>query len=62
MLMSITRDILLSAAESKALDQTGKTLCYFVHCVYGEEMGYGSTDMLSLSVKGELESLGFTWD
>ena len=62
MLMQITRDILLTAAESKAVDTTGKTLCYYVHCVYGEELGYGSTDILSLSVKEELESLGFSWD
>jgi hypothetical protein len=56
MLMQITRDILLTAAESKAVDTTGKTLCYFVHCVYG------STDILSLSVKEELKSLGFSWE
>lgn len=62
----LTREILVKAASTmlealKSNNGQVRDMTYYVHCAYGEEMGYGSTDMLSLSVRAELEKLGFKW-
>lgn len=59
MLMSLTREILLTAAESKAADQYGHDLAYYVERAFDHSVGRYSEDLLSLSVKKELAQLGF---
>ena len=52
--------LIIKAAEASAL-VGDRDMNYYVHCAYGECMGYGSTDMLSLSVKAELATLGYSF-
>ena len=53
-------DLILKAANA-AHSVGDRDMNYYVHCAYGECMGYGSTDSLSLNVKAELETLGYQW-
>lgn len=50
------------AANRKLADKDGRSFNWYVYDQYGVEMGFSSTDMLSLGVKAELEALGlFDW-
>lgn len=61
-LLNLTKEIILNATERKLQDTEGKSLNWYVYDSYGQSMGFGSTDMLSLSIKSELEALGlFDW-
>lgn len=57
-----TQIILNIATERKLADKADRSLSWYVYDQYGKEMGFGSTDSLSLEVKAELETLGlFDW-
>lgn len=58
----ITQNILTVAANRKLADTEGKSLNWYVFDQYGLEMGFSSSDCLSLSIKAELEALClFDW-
>lgn len=59
-MMFTTKEIVTVACKA-ALNDASSDLTYHVHCAYGENCGYGSTDMLSMSVKEELHKLGFVF-
>ena len=57
-----TQIIINKAVERKLVDREGKSLNWYVYDQYGIELGFSSTDMLSLDVKAELQALGlFDW-
>lgn len=58
--MTYWTSLIIKAAQASTL-VGDRDMNYYVHCAYGECMGYGSADMLSLSVKEELKTLGFCW-
>jgi len=58
--MNYWTQLIIKAAEASVL-VGDRDMNYYVHCAYGECMGYVSTDMLSLSVKEELKQLGYNW-
>ena len=61
-LLNLTKEIIMDATERKLQDTEGKSLNWYVYDSYGQSMGFSSTDMLSLSIKAELEALGlFDW-
>lgn len=57
--MTYWTSLIIKAAQVSAL-AGDQDMNYYVHCAYGEVMGYGSTDMLSMSVKDELKALGYS--
>lgn len=57
-----TQIILNIAAQRKLADKAGRSLSWYVYDQYGKELGFSSTDSLSLEVRAELETLGlFDW-
>lgn len=58
-MLKLTREIVQKAYSEVMKPDNKQTMLHHVRCAYGESMGYGSTDMLSLSVKAELKALGF---
>lgn len=58
-MLKLTKEIIQKAYAEVMKPDNKQTMLYHVRCVYGESMGYGSANMLSMSVKAELKALGF---